>query len=151
MSAERLKRCLEPGVSLLVGSVSAAGVPAVCRAVALTATDNLSTATTYLPLATSQDTIANVASTHWIAVAATNVVDHCSTQLKGIVTNVRLARDDESPLLRAQLDQFGDVVDALGLPKRIIRTVAVWPAFAVEFRVDEIYDQTPGPQAGAAL
>jgi hypothetical protein len=147
----RLKRCLEPGLSILVGSVDSRGVPSCSRAIALASQDDLETVTTYVPLATSQETIANVASTRRLAVAATHIVDHCSTQLKGTVTSVRLAREDESPFVLAQLDRFADLLSTLGLPKRIMRGVAHWPAFAIEMRVEEVYDQTPGPRAGSRL
>jgi hypothetical protein len=152
MIDERLKRCLEPGVSLLVGSVDAHGAPLCCRAVALRAgDDNLTTVTAYVPLAISQDTIANLASTHRIAITVTDVVSHGSTQLKGLVTNVRLARDDEAPMVRQQLARFADVVEALGLPKRVMQTISVWPAFAIDVAVEEAYDQTPGPRAGSRV
>jgi hypothetical protein len=37
------------------------------------------------------------------------------------------------------------------VPRRLTRTVVHWPAFAVTIRVEEIYEQTPGPKAGTRL
>jgi hypothetical protein len=147
----RLKRCLEEGTSLLVGSVSAKGDPVCCRAVALTSHDDLATVTVYVPMATSAETIANVATTRRLAVVATQPADHCATQLKGIAQATRLAREDEAPMIQKQLWSFGNVLGVLGIPPRVTRCLVYWPAFAIDMRVEEIYDQTPGPKAGARL
>jgi hypothetical protein len=42
---ERQQKCVEPGVSVVVGSVDAAGNPACCRAVGLSTNDDLATVT----------------------------------------------------------------------------------------------------------
>ena len=154
MSAEgktRIDRCLESGLSILVGSVDPHGVPSCCRAIAIASPDGLETLTTYVPLATSQAIIANVAATHRLAVVATQPLDNSSTQLKGTTTNVRLARDDEAALVSARLEAFAQVLDIIGVPKRIVRSMTHWPAFAIDMRVEEIYEQTPGPRAGSRL
>jgi hypothetical protein len=148
---ERVKRCLDGGMSILVGSVDGAGMPSCCRAVALTSADGLATITAYVPVATSQDTIANVAGTRRMAVVVSHPIDHCSTQLKGTTTSVRLARDDEAALVQGQLDQFAEVLATIGVPRRVTGRVAHWPAFAIEMRVEEMYEQTPGPKAGSRL
>ena len=147
----RLKRCLEEGTSLLVGSVSAKGDPVCCRAVALTSNDDLATITVYVPMATSSETIANVATTRKLAVVATQPADHCATQLKGVAEGTRLAREDEAPMIQKQLLSFGKVLGVIGIPPRVTQRISFWPAFAIDMRVEEIYDQTPGPKAGARL
>ena len=102
---ERLRKCVEPGVSVIVGSVDAEGNPSCCRAVGLRTEDGLATVTVFVPKATSQDTIANVASTRRLAIVTTHPISHCATQLKGIVEQTRLARDDEEPFI---VEHFGD-------------------------------------------
>ena len=147
----RIRRCLEDGVSVLVGSVDAQGTPACCRAVGLTSSDDLETLTVYVPAVTSRETIANVQSTRRLAVVATQPLDHCSTQLKGVAQSTRPAREDEEPFVRRHLGNFGGVLNQLGIPPRVTSTVVHWPAIAIDMRVDEIYDQTPGPKAGTRL
>jgi len=151
MTNDRIRRCLEPGLSILVGSVSLDGAPACCRGIALRSEDDLATARVYLPLMTSQETIANIAATRRLAVVATHPIDHSSTQLKGVTTNVRLAGDEERPLVKEGLEHFADILNVVGVPKRVMRAVVYWPAFAVDLRVDEVYEQTPGPKAGSRL
>jgi hypothetical protein len=113
--------------------------------------DGLRTATVYLPVATSRDTIANVATTGRIAVAATHVVEHDSVQIKGATRNIRLATEEERPLIEGRLLAFGKVVEPLGLPLHITRSVNCWPAFAIEIEVEHIFEQTPGPRAGQQI
>jgi len=51
-------------------------------------------------------------------------------------------------IVGVQLDRFADVLDLVGVPRRITRSLARWPAFAVDVEVDAVFDQTPGPRAG---
>jgi hypothetical protein len=148
---ERLAKCVEPGVSAIVGSVDSQGNPSCCRAVGLRSDDDLTTVTVFVPAATSKETIANVASTRRLAIVTTHPISHCATQLKGIVGQTRLAREDEQPFVEAFLGGFGGVLNAIGYPPRVTRSVVHWPAFALEMRVEEIYEQSPGPKAGTRL
>jgi hypothetical protein len=151
MGTPRIDRCLEAGNSILVATVNAQNAPSCCRAIALRSTDDLATVTVYLPMATSQQIIQDVATTHRMAVAATHIIDHTSTQLKGTATTARVAGVDEMAFVKSRLDAFADVIESIGVPGRTGRTLAHWPAFAVEIKVDEIFDQTPGPKAGTRL
>ena len=147
----RLLKCVEPGVSVIIGSADTAGNPTCCRAVALRSDDGLATVTVFVPVATSKETIANVASTRRLAVVTTHPISHCATQLKGIVERTRPAREDEEPFIVEHFGGFGGVLNAIGYPLRVTRTVCHWPALALEMRVDEIYEQSPGPKAGTRL
>jgi hypothetical protein len=141
-------RCLDPGLSVVVGTVDAQNIPSCCRAIAISSADDLGTVTVYVPVATGQDTIQNVATTKRLAITASNPPDHRTTQLKGTTIDARLARDDEQPFLRERVEAFVDVLEKFGFPRGMARRFAYWPAFAVTIRVDEIFEQTPGPQAG---
>jgi hypothetical protein len=134
-----------------MASVDGHNVPSCCRAIALASTDDAATITVYVPLATSHDVLRNIATTKRVALTATHPIDHCSTQLKGVSLDARLARADEAAFVRARRDAFADSLDAIGIPRRVTHNVAWWPAFAVTIRVDEIFDQTPGPNAGTRL
>ncbi len=148
---ERLAKCIEPGVSVIVGSVDADGNPACCRAVGLRSLDELATVTVFVPVATSAETMANVASTGRVAVVTTHPISHCATQLKGVVRATRTASDDEEDFVRQHFAGFGGVLNAIGIPARVTRSVVQWPAFALDMRVEEIYEQSPGPKAGTRL
>jgi hypothetical protein len=141
----------QEGMSLYAGTVSSDGVPAGCRAVALTTNRDLTAVTVYLPIATSQEMLTNIAATKRLAIVATYPPDHFAIQLKGTTTAVRLAADEESEFVHARLDSFADVLHGIGIPRRLTRSMSCWPAFAFELKVDEVFEQTPGPKAGTAI
>jgi hypothetical protein len=151
MTEPRHEQCLQPGRSILVGTVDPNGNPSCCRGIAVSSHDDLQTLTVYVPVATSQETIRNVALTGRIAVATSNPADNRSAQVKGPTTETRLARDEEREHVRRSFDAFAAVLDRIGVPRRLTHSVAQWPVFAITFRVEEMYEQTPGPQAGARV
>ena len=138
-------------MSLYAGTVGVDGFPVGCRAVALTADEDLSRITVYVPMATSSELVAGVAATKRLAVVATYPPDHFSMQMKGTTAGVRLATDDERELVRDRLEGFAEILYGIGVPMRIVRSVNHWPAFAIDLRVEEIFDQTPGPKAGMPI
>jgi hypothetical protein len=151
MTSSRVHRCLEPGLSIIVAAADARGTPSCCRSYAIRSDDDLQTLTVYLPVATSHDAIQCLAVTKRLAVAATQMMESSATQLKGTAIETRLAREEEASFLNERLDAFADKLVALGVPRRLARTAVHWPAFAVTIRVEEIYEQTPGPKAGTRL
>lgn len=151
MSTSRVHRCLEPGLSIIVGTVDIHGAPSCCRSYAIKSDDDLETLTVYLPVATSHDAIQGLAMTKKLAVAATQPMESSATQLKGTAIETRLAREEEAAFVNERLDAFADMLVGFGVPRRLTRTAVHWPAFAVTIRVEEIYEQTPGPKAGTRL
>ncbi len=53
--------------------------------------------------------------------------------------------------MRSRLDGLAEVLDRIGVPRRVTRSFAHWPAFAIEIDVDDVFEQTPGPRAGTRL
>jgi hypothetical protein len=151
MTTSRVHRCLEPGLSIIVGAVDAEGIPSCCRSYAIKSDDDLETLTVYLPVATSHDAIRSLATTKKLAVAATQPMESSATQLKGTTIETRLARDEEAAFVNERLEAFADMLMGFGVPRRLTRTAVHWPAFAITIRVEEIYEQTPGPKAGTRL
>ena len=152
MAPRGLRRCpTDDGVSLFVGTVSTDGVPAGCRGVGAVTNDELKTLTVYVPIATSREVLANIAANKRIALVATYPPDHSTVQVKGRTTGVRLAADAEEALVRARLETFAASLEHIGIPRRVTRAINHWPAFAIDFAVDEIFEQTPGPKAGTPI
>lgn len=148
---ERLRNCVEGGRAVIVGTVDAAGHPACCRGIAITTKNDFDSIIVYVPVATGQETVANVATTRRVAVAWSHPISHESLQVKGVTRGVRVASPSEQPLVEQRLGDFADILDTLGVPRHLTLSVAHWPAFAIEVSVDQVFDQTPGPHAGAAL
>ena len=64
---------------------------------------------------------------------------------------VKLAAPAEEAFVQKRWNEFAAVLDEIGLPRGVMHGVAHWPAFAVEMTIEQVFDQTPGPNAGAAL
>jgi hypothetical protein len=151
MTADRIEAVLGTGTSIFVGTIGANMSPLCCRAIAIRADERLATATVYVPIATSRDTLCNLATTRRIAVVVTKPVEHISVQLKGTSRTARLAREDEEAFVRSRLDGLAEALDPIGVPRRVTRSFAHWPAFAIEMDVEQVFEQTPGPRAGTRL
>ena len=151
MSRDRLQKCVEPGISVIVGTVDADGLPSCCRAIAVSTRDDFDTITVYVPAATAQETLANVATTRRVAVVCTAPLSHDSVQIKGVTRGVRLAPAGDQAFVAERLDRFADVLEKIGLPRRVTRSMAHWPAFAIDVSVEQVFEQTPGPKAGTPI
>ena len=134
-----------------VGTVDAAGVPSCCRGIAISTKDDFDNLTVYVPVATSQETVANVATTRRIAVTCVEPISHSSVQFKGVTHGVRVAPPGDESFVNQRLEEFAGVLGVLGLPRHITRSLAHWPAFAIDLSVEQVFDQTPGPKAGSTL
>ena len=148
---QRLGEWLQGGASVIVATADAEGMPAVCRAIAIAAGNEPDTLTLYLPAATAHEALTNIAATRRIAVAASLPLSHRSVQVKGVTHGVSLAPDSDEAFVREQWRQFSEVLFEIGMQRSVLQRVAHWPAFAVEMSIEEVFDQTPGPNAGAPL
>jgi pyridoxine/pyridoxamine 5'-phosphate oxidase len=151
LSDDASLRHLQPGRSILVGTVDPTGWPAACRGVSLVVDEDRQGVTVYVPVATGAQTVANLASNNRIAVVASEPASHSTVQLKGRIRAVRVARGDEEDRVRLFVERFADSLDEVGLPRGVTRTMTCWPAFAIEVAVEAVFDQTPGPRAGALV
>jgi hypothetical protein len=86
-----------------------------------------------------------------VAVVCTEPLSHDSVQIKGVTRGVRLAPPADQAFVADRLEGFADVLQELGLPRRVTRSVAHWPAFAIAVSVEQVFEQTPGPKAGNPL
>ena len=151
LSDPSIARYLGSGMAIVVGTVDAAGWPATCRAAALVGHEDGHRVTVYLPVATSAETIANIATSNRVAIVSSCPTDHGTIQLKGHSRGVRLAEESEAEIVSAQVELAAETLDRVGLPRRVTRSLASWPAFAVDVEVEAVFDQTPGPRAGALV
>ena len=151
MISERLRKCIEPGSSIVIGTADSERMPSCCRAIAITTNDEFETVTVYVPAATTHQTMANIATTRRVAVTCSRIPSHESTQIKGVTRAVRLAPPSEHAFLEQRLDALAEAFEMIGAPRSLIRNMTFWPAYAIDLSVEEVFDQTPGPKAGTTL
>ncbi len=107
--------------------------------------------TVYLPVATSETSLANLRDNGAIAIVLSQPLTHRTVQLKGRAETIRPAREDEREAVERHAAAFDAEVETIGLPPAVVRRRAKWPCHAVTFVVEAAYEQTPGPRAGEPI
>ena len=140
---------VESGVSILVGTRNAQLRPIGTRAMgARTKGDRV---TIFVPTITSERTLANLRDNGAIAVTFTRPSDHLSIQLKGRFVSSREASAEDLLLQQQYRAAFMEQLYVVGVARAASKQYAYTPAIAIDFDVDSVFQQTPGPGAGACL
>lgn len=145
-------RFLHGGCSLLVGSVSPDGRPHAGRAWGLTVVDNERAHVRLLVDVNDTTTVANLQPGAAVAICTADVETLRSLQVKGRVLAVEEA--DEADLAKQEQYTFeftGDIHRTDGDPMEKLRRWADCSVIACLIALDDVFDQTPGPSAGARV
>jgi hypothetical protein len=142
---------LEPGTSLIVGTVGADGEPRATRAFALTVVDD---ETNRVRVVVSADDPVAIEHLHTgaISVTAADVRTLRSVQLKGLITAVEPSTEQDIETMEEHSALFIQAVtESDGHDVAVIRRMLAEHVVSVEFVVDELFNQSPGPGAGSPV
>lgn len=141
---------LERGTAFIVGTVSADGAPHASRGWGM---DVLGDAQVRLLLDADDDgALANVAATGVIAITAADVRTLHSTQMKGRVVGVEAGDEADAARARRFCDQlFCDIQETDNTPYETLEHMVPSSYAVCLVDVEESFDQTPGPGAGAPV
>jgi hypothetical protein len=145
---------LESGCAMLVGLVTASNKPFATRGWGLEVLDG---GTRARVLVGSQDLDRlgysnGGANSSMIAVTGCSVLTLRSTQIKGPIGTIGPADDDDMQRsLRYCNAFFDDVAVVDSIPRYLMERLIPPTLLACEFDIVEVYDQTPGPNAGAPV
>ena len=64
---------------------------------------------------------------------------------------IRPATDEDRSLADHYRAALARTLELLGVPKLVVLRIQQWPAYAVRFRLEQLFVQTPGPAAGQAF
>jgi hypothetical protein len=149
--SEELVEFLESGVSLLCGTRDAALRPDCCRAVgAIVAKDRRSVSVLLNPM-TATRTLANLRDGGPCAMTASRPIDYRTLQIKGPASAPRDPSELEQVIANRYLAAFVEALYLVGLQRAVVRRLRVAPVRVIELEVGELFQQTPGPQAGQRL
>ena len=149
--APELAAFLQSGLSMVVGTRDADLRPEVARAVGLRVEADGTEATVFIPVATGAETRANLETNRRIALTCSRPADHRTLQLKGGVLEIREADERDRAAVERYRQDLTGVLGFVGVPPRLTGRLQAWPCHAVRFRVEAIFQQTPGPDAGVTL
>jgi hypothetical protein len=148
---EHLVDFIESGVSLLVGTRDARLRPEMTRACGARVSEDRTRLTIFLPHVAGARALANLADNGRIAVGVQRPYDNNCYQLKGTKVDLHVATESERVVVERYVASFVEAMYTVGLPRAIIGRFDAWPASAVTFAVEDIFIQSPGPNAGRRM
>lgn len=151
MIDRELATFLEEGLAIHIGTRDADLEPNGTRAAAIRAEEDGRHVTVYVPKLAEPRVLPNLEANGQGAVVLVRVRDERSCQLKGVFAGARAASDDERAFVMDQWDRFVQNIEQIGLPRAVTEAWTVWPCLAIRIDVNALFDQTPGPRAGARL
>lgn len=104
--------------------------------------------TVWVPETGGERTFANLAENGSVAVVLEEAGTHRTVQVKGRCVEVRPATEADREAVQAASEAFGRQLMAVGLPAPVVRRRRTWPCRAVVVDAGEVFEQTPGPDAG---
>jgi hypothetical protein len=143
---------LESGCALIVGTVAPDGAPYASRGWGLTVLSQDPHRVRLLLATTDARTLGHLGAGQPVAITATDVRTLRSMQLKGRSDGIQA--ETEHDRLRAErfIDAFfTDIVETDGSPRPVLEQMIPSGYSSCVVTVEELYDQTPGPEAGAPL
>ncbi|HEY6562475.1 MAG TPA: pyridoxamine 5'-phosphate oxidase family protein [Polyangiaceae bacterium] len=139
---------MESGVSVLVASRDEDLRPECMRAVGVSVAADRQSMTLFLSEVMAGRTLENLRDNGEIAVSFSRPIDHRSLQVKGRVTALRPAMEEDRSLQDRYLIAYVEQLYLVGLPRSLARRVRSWPSVAVSLQIADVFVQTPGPGAG---
>jgi len=149
--SDELAAFLESGLSITVGTRDGQLNSDSARAWAVRIHDDRARLTAFLHSKAATAILRNLAAHPEIALAFDRPVDNRACQVKGLYESSRRARPGERELVERQVDGFLSQLERLGIPRAMTAGWKAWPCVAVQIRVNQLFEQTPGPGAGEPL
>jgi len=145
---------IERGVPVLVASCNAKLRPSVSMAVGCTLDVFAGEMTVFLSRRSGAEVLGNIASQGCIAVICVEPISHRAVQLKSGAVQCRSAKASDEAALARYLASVEEEFVQVGHTREFCRCVVSRrrsELVALTFVPDQAFNQTPGPQAGAAL
>ncbi len=151
MLDEALTEYIHQGLAAQIGTRNAALQPNGGRLSAVRVEDDRRHIVAYIPAAAAGPLLDDLRENGQAAVTITRPADDKACQVKGVFVDTWAARDDEQAFVMRQWEGFLGQLEQVGLPRVAATHWEAWPCVAVRIRATALFDQTPGPAAGAPL
>ena len=143
---------LEQGLAIHIGTRNASLQPNGCRVTAVRVEEQGRHLVAYLPKSGSSQVLDDLRSNGQAALSFARPVDDRAVQVKGVFVSERDMDPSEQTFVMTQWGALFAQLDAIGLSGLAnMSTWSMWPCVAVTIRVNAIFSQTPGPEAGSVL
>ena len=142
---------LQEGIAIHLGTRNERLEPYGVRVVAVAVDADGAHVVAFVPEPASREVLADLRSNGQAALVFARPPDERACQLKGTLTHARPATVDERPVVEAQWRRWLDRLTTIGYPHEMFAHWTTWPCVALRVKVDAIFNQTPGPGAGAPI
>jgi hypothetical protein len=142
---------LEEGIGIQLGTRNARLEPNGVRVVAAIVEDDRAHLVAFVPEISVSHVLPDLESNGLAALVFARPPDERSCQVKGTFAGARPATADERAVVQAQWDRWLDRLATIGVQRPTFEHWTTWPSVAIRVRVNAIFNQTPGPGAGAQL
>ena len=147
----QLAAFIQEGVGIHIGSRNAALEPNGARAIAVYVEEGGLHLVVYVAQVAAARILPDLEANGQAAVGFGRPVDDRACQIKGVFVSARAATEAERRSVSAQWNGFLDSLEKIGIPRAATSTWVIWPAIAIRIRATAIFNQTPGPDAGAPI
>lgn len=138
------------GVAIVAATAGSDGRPALTRGWGPLYEAESDTLTIAVTAPAGSPTLANLEANGAIAVTASQPLTYRTVQVKGVVEHVEAPSEQDRARAHAHLEQFVSEVALLGITSGA-DDLFLGDLRTVTFRVREVYEQTPGDEAGGRL
>jgi hypothetical protein len=147
----QLAAFLEEGVGIHIATRNEARQPNGARAIAVRVEADGEHLVVYVARVAAARILPDLEANGQAAVGFGRPIDDRACQVKGVFVGARDATDDERPKVLAQWDGFLGSLERIGIPRVATKEWVTWPAVAIRVKANALFNQTPGPGAGAPI
>jgi hypothetical protein len=151
MIDQELAAFFQEGIAIQLGTRNDHLEPSGVRVVAAAVEPDGSHVVAYVPTAAARHVLPDLESNGQAAIVFARPPDERACQLKGTFAGARAATADEREFVQAQWNRWLDRLTTIGIGRPTFEHWTTWPCVAIRIRVNAIFNQTPGPGAGAPL
>jgi hypothetical protein len=149
--SDELAGFLESGISINIATRDDELQPDGAVAWAVRVHEDRAHLTLFLHKEAAAALMRNLKSHPEIAVAFDRPTTHRACQVKGRMVSTRPGKAAERTEVERQIEGFFADLEGIGIPRGMVAGFKTWPCVAIQMRVTELFEQTPGPGAGEPL
>lgn len=149
--SDELANFLHSGLAIMAATRDGALQPDGAWAWAARVHEDRAHLTVYFNAKDAPGLLRNLEAHPEIALACDLPSSHRACQVKGRFTASRRARPAERAEIERQAKAFVVDLERIGIPQAMTDGWKCWPSVAIELRVTQLFEQTPGPGTGEPM
>jgi hypothetical protein len=142
---------LEEGVGVHIATRNNEFLPNGARALAVKVDDDGTHLVVFVSTVAAERLLPDLRANGQVAVGFGRPIDERACQVKGVFVSARTALARERPIVNRQWEGFLTQLNAIGIPREPLVRWPTWPATAIRLKATALFEQTPGPGAGAPM